>query len=54
MQEMLARHKDVFTPAGLSFFQAAWDETVTKTYKDIIGKKGITFYSVYYILLLLL
>jgi hypothetical protein len=41
MADILSDHKDELTPTGLSFFQAAWDETVTNTYTEMLGKDSI-------------
>jgi len=40
LADLLTRHNDTLVPTGLSFFQAAWDESVTKTYNDIIGMRN--------------
>ncbi|XP_031556350.1 39S ribosomal protein L38, mitochondrial-like isoform X2 [Actinia tenebrosa] len=37
LAELLHDNKDDVTPAGLGFFQAAWDETVSNTYLETLG-----------------
>lgn len=35
--KFISDHKKFLTPAGLRFFQATWDESVTETYTEILG-----------------
>lgn len=36
------KHQDAMTPAGLAFFQCRWDDSVTHTFHQLLGK-GIHF-----------
>ena len=35
--KFISDHKNNLTPAGLCFFQATWDESVTQTYMEKLG-----------------
>ncbi|XP_068696683.1 large ribosomal subunit protein mL38-like [Montipora foliosa] len=37
LAEFLSKHCDDLTPAGLCFFQASWDKSVTQTYLETLG-----------------
>lgn len=37
LSEFLSNHRHELIPAGLCFFQAAWDETVTRTFRETLG-----------------
>ena len=39
LSEFLSNHRHELIPAGLCFFQAAWDETVTRTFRETLGTK---------------
>lgn len=39
LSEFLSNHRHELIPAGLCFFQAAWDETVTQTFRETLGTK---------------
>lgn len=41
LSEFLSNHRHELIPAGLCFFQAAWDETVTQTCRETLGTKLI-------------
>ena len=36
--EFLRKYQDDMTPVGLAFFQAEYDETVRRTFHDILSK----------------
>ena len=38
LAEFLSEYRQDLTPAGLCFFQAAWDKSVTQTFIEILGK----------------
>ena len=38
MAELLSKHSADLTPAGLCFFQASWDNSVTQTFLETLGK----------------
>ncbi|EDO33819.1 predicted protein, partial [Nematostella vectensis] len=35
---LISKVQDRLTPVGLGFFQASWDDSVTQTFRDIIGE----------------
>ncbi|KAL9975622.1 hypothetical protein ACROYT_G012805 [Oculina patagonica] len=37
LAKFISDHKDRLTPAGLCFFQATWDESVTQTFMEMLG-----------------
>lgn len=37
LAEFLSKYRQDLTPAGLCFFQAAWDKSVTQTFIEILG-----------------
>ena len=38
LAEFLSKHREDLTPAGLCFFQATWDNSVTQSFMEILGK----------------
>lgn len=32
------KHQEAMTPAGLAFFQCRWDDSVTHTFHQLLGK----------------
>ena len=39
LSEFLSNHRHELIPAGLCLFQAAWDEMVTRTFRETLGTK---------------
>ena len=37
LAKFLSDHNNHLTPAGLCFFQATWDESVTQTFMETLG-----------------
>ncbi|ROI82016.1 39S ribosomal protein L38, mitochondrial [Anabarilius grahami] len=37
------RHQDVITPAGLAFFQCQWDQSVTRTFHELLNMREPVF-----------
>ena len=37
LAKFLSDHNNHLTPAGLCFFQATWDESVTQTFMEMLG-----------------
>ena len=56
--KFISDHKNNLTPAGLCFFQATWDESVTQTYMENLGMVSFLvfiecrIYSVYKVCML--
>lgn len=46
LPEFLAKHRKDLTPAGLCFFQATWDNSVTQTFMETLGKTVKYMYHV--------
>ncbi|KAL0984058.1 hypothetical protein UPYG_G00136540 [Umbra pygmaea] len=42
-EQFYRKHQDVMTPAGLSFFQSQWDQSVTSTFHNTLNMKEPVF-----------
>ena len=38
LDEFLSKHQEHLIPAGLCFFQASWDNSVTQSFEEVLGK----------------